>query len=141
MLIEDNLIKQIEARVEEINTLFPQNPVTFKFLLNKIIHKYLERTKLKKNTTASAKWINFRKANGRRLWRENKHKCFYCQQVVTYDKITLDHKMPVGRGGRLLDLSNIVVACRWCNQDKDILSDEEYFYKQLVNASKGIKPE
>lgn len=36
-----------------------------------------------------------------------------------------DHRIPVSRGGLNLE-SNLVVCCRWCNEDKGALFADEY---------------
>lgn len=140
-MIKPELIIKLEQRVVDLNIVFPQEKLTIEILLNKILTKYFERQESKLKTTDGKTWVLFRRKNGKKLWNEAKHKCYYCQRAIPYHQSTIDHKYPVGRGGALLDHDNLVIACEWCNSDKDILTDEEYFYKQLVNASKGIKPE
>lgn len=59
-----------------------------------------------------------------------KPRCFYCgSQMVYYkdraDRVTIDHKIPLSRGGDD-DPSNFVQSCRRCNNDKNSLTMEEY---------------
>ena len=51
--------------------------------------------------------------------------CWYCGVSVQRGRITLDHLIPVSRGGEHA-LSNIVASCRLCNTDKGSLTLEEY---------------
>lgn len=43
------------------------------------------------------------------------NRCFYCQSA---DKITLDHVVPISRGGRH-SIGNLVAACSSCNSSKN----------------------
>ncbi|MDR1799785.1 MAG: HNH endonuclease [Bifidobacteriaceae bacterium] len=45
--------------------------------------------------------------------RRDRHKCAYCGRAAT----TRDHVMPLSRGGRT-EWSNLVAACRACNEAK-----------------------
>jgi 5-methylcytosine-specific restriction protein A len=51
--------------------------------------------------------------------------CFYCQESVTRDQATLDHIVPLIRGGRSIR-SNIVLACKTCNSQKKYLLPMEW---------------
>jgi 5-methylcytosine-specific restriction endonuclease McrA len=50
------------------------------------------------------------------LYKQQKGCCWYCGKFVglTFD---IDHRVPVSRGGSS-DISNIVIACRECNDSK-----------------------
>lgn len=43
--------------------------------------------------------------------------CFYCEQKFAPSELTMDHKVPIGRGGRSTK-GNVVVACKACNSQK-----------------------
>ena len=43
--------------------------------------------------------------------------CYYCQQNVGIKSLTLDHIIPLARGGRTAP-GNCVPACRECNKKK-----------------------
>lgn len=49
-----------------------------------------------------------------RLVRRYRHACFYCE---TPGPLTMDHVVPISRGGRHA-IGNIVPACRSCNSSK-----------------------
>lgn len=56
--------------------------------------------------------------------------CYYCCEPVHRDSITVDHVIPFSRGGKTV-LSNLVVACKKCNQKKG------NFLPQEVNMCLG----
>lgn len=52
-------------------------------------------------------------------WRQQlgKGRCDYCSQVFPPSELTMDHRIPIVRGGKSIK-KNLVVACRPCNQSK-----------------------
>jgi len=56
-----------------------------------------------------------------RLIERDGLKCAYCGRRMDYMDLTIDHKKPVGSGGSLTDLSNMVLACHQCNCRKGVL--------------------
>ncbi len=52
-------------------------------------------------------------------------RCFYCGQKVSRAEMTLDHLVPLHRGGAHL-LSNVVASCQPCNSAKGALLLAEY---------------
>jgi 5-methylcytosine-specific restriction endonuclease McrA len=64
-----------------------------------------------------------------RFCRENIYirddfRCQYCAEIYQTRDLTLDHVFPVSRGGRK-EWSNIVTACRDCNQVKGNRTPDE----------------
>lgn len=57
--------------------------------------------------------------------RKSNTKCYYCGCIVEESKRTVDHKIPVSRGG-LTKQDNLVMSCKECNTEKDFLTEEEY---------------
>lgn len=51
--------------------------------------------------------------------------CFYCEQFVSFNKRTMDHKIPLIRGG-VHSASNLVMACLSCNSSKSFKTDKEF---------------
>jgi 5-methylcytosine-specific restriction enzyme A len=43
--------------------------------------------------------------------------CYYCQKKLRKDEVTMDHLLPLVRGG-LTSKSNVVMACKPCNNAK-----------------------
>lgn len=67
-------------------------------------------------------YVRVRNQNGVRFCRENIYKrdrysCQYCLKTFLTRELTLDHVVPVSRGGPK-SWTNIVTACRECNQRK-----------------------
>lgn len=43
--------------------------------------------------------------------------CYYCEGRFAPQELTMDHKVPLARGGRSVK-ANLVVACKPCNDEK-----------------------
>lgn len=69
--------------------------------------------------------------------RKSNTKCYYCGCTVEESKRTVDHKIPVSRGG-LTKQDNLVMSCQKCNNEKDFLTEEEY-NEFLNKANKRIE--
>lgn len=74
--------------------------------------------------TASKKHISQERTKARALkktrwWLDQKNAgiCFYCEETFESEELTMDHKVPVSRGGKSTK-SNIVIACKTCNTNK-----------------------
>jgi 5-methylcytosine-specific restriction endonuclease McrA len=57
--------------------------------------------------------------------------CFYCQQEISPKYRTIDHKLPIIRGGKH-SIDNICMACKDCNYRKHDKTVEEYWAWKLV---------
>ncbi|MBN2060959.1 MAG: HNH endonuclease [Deltaproteobacteria bacterium] len=58
-------------------------------------------------------------------------RCYYCNMKVGRDNLTMDHIVPISRGGKSRK-GNIVPACKECNNKKKALLPiewEEYLLK------------
>lgn len=63
--------------------------------------------------------------NRRNLLLRDDHTCQYCGHLGPASDLTIDHVVPVSRGGAASSWENQVVACRRCNWRKgDRLPDE-----------------
>lgn len=65
-----------------------------------------------------------------RMWKQRMRDCYYCDLRLTLERnkpnsMTLDHKMPLSRGG-LDKPRNHVPACARCNQAKGNLLEYEF---------------
>ena len=60
--------------------------------------------------------------------------CYYCGKEITGLK-TIDHKIPVSRGGNNKE-NNLVLCCKHCNSQKNDKSEEEYIEWLKLNAQK-----
>jgi 5-methylcytosine-specific restriction endonuclease McrA len=50
--------------------------------------------------------------------------CAYCGLPVGWD-VSLDHRLPIGRGGRHV-LGNLALCCSRCNSLKGLLTEDEF---------------
>lgn len=51
--------------------------------------------------------------------------CHYCEQKHQPDELTMEHLIPVGRGGHS-DKANVVAACKACNTKKGAMLDTDF---------------
>jgi 5-methylcytosine-specific restriction endonuclease McrA len=63
--------------------------------------------------------------NDIRAAAEQHTNCHYCRCDLTHANISLDHRLPVSRGGAWT-LTNMVVCCERCNQTKGSLTEDEF---------------
>ncbi len=56
--------------------------------------------------------------------RENR-RCFHCGKILKFKQITLDHYLPLSKGGTH-DIFNIVACCKKCNKIKGDMVPERY---------------
>jgi 5-methylcytosine-specific restriction endonuclease McrA len=56
--------------------------------------------------------------------------CHFCQQTVGTDNLTMDHLVPLARGGKSTR-GNIVPACQACNQRKKLTTPVETVLNQI----------
>ena len=57
-------------------------------------------------------------------------KCHYCGRTFPPEELTMDHIVPVARGGRSVR-GNVVPACRACNAAKKFLTPAEQILRDL----------
>lgn len=71
-------------------------------------------------------------------WKEKLQKgvCHYCQDVFLVTELTMDHIVPLARGGSSTK-SNVVPACKKCNQDKKLKTPAEALLDQLNKKNKS----
>ena len=62
----------------------------------------------------------------RATFRECGRRCVYCGRGLGLEHATLDHVIPLSRGGSH-DPGNLVAACQPCNQRKGALLPTEFF--------------
>ncbi len=62
--------------------------------------------------------------------------CYYCQQKVAFQDLTMDHLVPLARGGRSTK-ENLVPSCKNCNNLKKTMLPiewQEYLDKTLQDS-------
>jgi 5-methylcytosine-specific restriction protein A len=64
--------------------------------------------------------------------------CYYCRSQVGRTHLTMDHVVPLSRGGRSTK-GNIVPACKECNNKKKYLLPVEWqeYLESLAKASES----
>lgn len=144
MNLPDEITQRLEERVEKLKQTFGSKNVKIdaNYLAIFAIKKYLDKKDHQErsgNCNSGTAWRKFTAAHGDEIFMRDRGRCFYCQQRLHRDNYTLDHKLPVSRGGGT-NIKNVVLSCYWCNVDKGSLTTDEYQYKQLHNAAQGIRP-
>ena len=82
---------------------------------------HLKKERLKAKRLKSSKWWKQKLLEGM---------CYYCRKSFSPEHLTMDHKVPLARGG-VSSRSNIVVACEQCNRDKSTQTSVDVVLDQL----------
>lgn len=61
----------------------------------------------------------------RALWEEQNRRCGYCGTKIGYSEVTVDHIIPISRGGPDCK-DNMICSCRPCNEFKRNRTVEEF---------------
>ncbi len=73
------------------------------------------------------------------LWRRDNKECQICHEPIKLDDVTLDHVIPLSRGG-LHEYANIVCSHEACNLLKGNLLPEEFVYQKPSPRQRKRKP-
>ena len=65
--------------------------------------------------------------------------CYYCQKEFKPSELTMDHQVPVARGGKTTK-GNVVCACKECNNQKKSLLPMEW-EQYLESVERGAPQE
>lgn len=67
-------------------------------------------------------------------WRAklNQGVCHYCEQKFLPNELTMDHVVPIARGGSSVP-GNVVPACQKCNQSKKLDTPVDQILESLKN--------
>lgn len=89
-------------------------------LINKDEH-HINREKTKASKLKKSQW-----------WKSeiNKGICFYCKNKFLPKELTMDHVVPLSRGGKSTK-GNVVPSCKACNNKKKYLTPVEIHLKEL----------
>lgn len=146
IVIQKELIVRLEAIFTKINKVFGSQSTinTVEEYANLILKKHVEKKEkqllqTKNNDNKGLNWIEFRRKHFDEIWFRDRGRCQYCDVRLTRKTATIDHKISPLRGGQNR-LENVCLACAFCNNDKEVLTPEEYIYKQMHNAAQGIYP-
>ncbi|MDD2404220.1 MAG: HNH endonuclease [Victivallaceae bacterium] len=85
--------------------------------------KHVARERQKAREMRSSQW-----------WIEQlrKGRCHYCDGIFPPDELTMDHIVPLSRGGRSTK-GNIVPCCKKCNDEKKYLTPAELIMRRIEN--------
>lgn len=72
------------------------------------------------------------------LLYHHSHTCQYCKGESKDNILEVEHKNPKSRGGSN-KISNLTIACKTCNKDKDNLTLEEWLVDLKENGNKRKK--
>ena len=61
--------------------------------------------------------------------------CHYCQKKFKASDLTMDHLVPLARGGRSVK-NNLVPACKVCNSEKRLSTPVDLLLKQIESEKK-----
>ena len=78
--------------------------------------EHVAREKNKAKELRRSQWWKRQRATGQ---------CHYCQQSFPPEELTMDHVVPLIRGGRTTK-SNVVPCCKHCNSQKQHLLPVEW---------------
>jgi 5-methylcytosine-specific restriction endonuclease McrA len=73
-----------------------------------------------------------------RWWQtkiSNQPRCHYCSKSLRKDECTMDHVLPISRGGRSTK-GNVVIACKDCNN----LKKDRLFVDESSNITRLHEP-
>ena len=87
--------------------------------------KHVARERAKAKVLRKSEWWKKQRA---------KEQCYYCNEKFSAEELTLDHILPVVRGGKSVK-SNCVPCCKGCNNEKKYLTPAEIILRELENDS------
>lgn len=78
----------------------------------------------------------------KRLFEEQGGRCYYCSTIMLLAKIpngvrqpsnlaTLDHIIPVSKGGACGPTLNCILACRSCNNERGDQDARDFLFKKM----------
>jgi 5-methylcytosine-specific restriction endonuclease McrA len=89
--------------------------------------KFLKAEKAKARDIRKTQWWKRKLAKGT---------CYYCMEAFSPDQLTMDHVVPLSRGGKSVR-GNLVTACKECNnKKKNMLTIEWAEYLDLLRKQK-----
>ena len=79
-------------------------------------------------TTVSRKVFSQEARND--IYERTKGKCALCGKFIRFDQFTVDHIVPLAKGGTN-EIENLQTTCKHCNAMKQDLSEEEFLDKMF----------
>lgn len=75
------------------------------------------------------KATKLKKTNWWRSWVQQ-GECYYCQKEVSPEELTMDHVVPLSRGGKSTK-GNVVPCCKECNNKKKYYTPAEMILYEM----------
>lgn len=72
------------------------------------------------------------------IYAKTQGRCYYCGEFVRFDEYTIDHIIPISRGGTN-DMENLTCACKPCNLFKKSYTGDEFFEATFKIAENMLK--
>ena len=60
--------------------------------------------------------------------------CLYCKKKFSPKELTMDHIVPLSRGGKSIK-GNVVPACKECNNDKKYLTPVDMILREMEDEN------
>ena len=68
----------------------------------------------------------------KKIFERDNYQCVYCQSPL--DRPTIDHVIPLSKGGSYNRSCNLVTCCEACNKIKSSLTVEDFCRRKRINA-------
>jgi len=88
--------------------------------------QHIAREKKKARDLRHSQWWKNELAKGR---------CYYCGEKVDPGSLTMDHIIPVSRGGKSTR-GNVVPCCKSCNNQKKAMTPVDLILKKIESGNK-----
>lgn len=82
--------------------------------------------------------MNLRNKDKLYIYKRDNKKCFYCAKKLLLKQITLDHYLPLSKGGTD-DIFNVVISCKKCNKLKNDSIPDQFEETILVLLKRAVK--
>ena len=90
-------------------------------IFEKAPDEHVRRERAKAREMKSSQW--WKQQLGRGI-------CYHCEQKFKKEELTMDHLIPISRGGKT-SKHNVVVACKPCNTNKKYYTQAELRMQEL----------
>lgn len=93
---------------------------TIDWIVNRAVEKYYGRFQVRTDYASS------RETMKKEALRSQGYECFYCHRILRIKEATMDHLVPLARGGDAAGMSNLVICHAFCNQMKGEMTPAEF---------------
>lgn len=121
---------EVQEMVDYVHSIYPavskENVV--KIAIQKYYHQVLFKENARKGVVGAKHFLLSAQSNT----------CYYCGKYLLHIDATVDHKLPLSRGG-LSDIDNMCISCSVCNMEKQNMTEVEYLqYKKDLSTGKDL---